>query len=260
MCGIFGFAIKKPVSMDKVFEVLRKLEVHQYPGESKPVGGFGAGVAVTEDDGRIFWEKAGFAGGSPAERLSKIVRVSEASVLLGHVRMPSPEFMSTAKFRETAQPYVVERDGFALASVHNGKIENYVELRSGVRGEHVFESEKIGLIDSEVVPHVFSDFLVESQDVDAALYRLFGVLEGSAAIALLQVSREGRFLHFVHKGKTRGLTIWVNSSGEVVFCSRKEPLLGVFGDLLRRGEFREKVSIAWREDAGLKISCCLPTK
>lgn len=258
MCGIFGFVLRKPVSMDVVFEVLRKLEVHQYPGESKPVGGYGAGVAVVEDDGKIIWEKVGFAGDSPAKRLSGVVKVSGASVLLGHVRMPSPEFMATARFRETAQPYVVERDGFALASVHNGKIENYGELRVGVRGEHVFESEKIGLIDSEVVPHVFSDFLAESQNADAALYRLFGVLEGSAAIALLQVSREGRFLHFIHKGKTRGLTIWVNSSGETVFCSRKEPLLGVFGDLLTRGEFREKVSIAWCEDAGLKLSCCLP--
>jgi glucosamine 6-phosphate synthetase-like amidotransferase/phosphosugar isomerase protein len=258
MCGIFGFALRKPMSMGMVSEVLRRLEVHQYPGESKPVGGYGAGLAVMEYDGKVVWEKVGFAGDSPAEHLSKIVKVSEASMLIGHVRMPSPEFISTARFRETAQPYVIERDGFALASVHNGKIENYVKLRSGVRGGHVFESERIGLIDSEVVPHVFSDYLAESQDADAALYRLLGVLEGSAAIALLQVGQEERFLHFVHKGKTRGLTLWVNSSGEVVFCSRKESLLEVFGDLLRQGEFREKVSIAWREDAGLKLSCCLP--
>lgn len=35
-------------------------------------------------------------------------------------------------------------------------------------------------------------------------------LDGSNALSLLQVG-EHSFLHFIHKGRTRGLTIWTNS-------------------------------------------------
>jgi hypothetical protein len=40
----------------------------------------------------------------------------------------------------------------------------------------------------------------------------------------------------------------------VIFCSRKEPLIEEFNDTLVRWKFKEKVSIAWREDVGLKLS------
>lgn len=110
MCGIFGFSSRKPVPMDKVFKVLQKLETNQLPGEPSPVGGYGAGVAILLEDGTVLVDKVGKIGESPAARLSGMVKVKKASVLLGHVRRPLPEFMKTAKFKETAQPYVVERD------------------------------------------------------------------------------------------------------------------------------------------------------
>jgi hypothetical protein len=39
MCGIFGFILKKPLSLNKVFAVLKKLEASKYPDETQPVGG-----------------------------------------------------------------------------------------------------------------------------------------------------------------------------------------------------------------------------
>jgi len=256
MCGIFGFALKQPVPMAKVFNVLAKLEVHQYPGEPTPVGGYGAGLAVLENDGSLMFEKVGKTNGlSPAKQLSEIVRVDEASVLVGHVRMPSPEFMATASFRETAQPYVARNDkDLAVVSVHNGKVENYQELRAELGNTHVFETEKVGLIDSEVIPHVFEKLLSSGQSRDDALYNLLCTLQGTSAIALLQRTGEEVFLHFVHRGKSRGLTIWANDRNEIVFCSRKEPLCEEFHRILADGKFREKVSIACREDVGLKLS------
>jgi len=95
MCGIFGFALTKPVPLVKIFKVLEKLEVHRYPVEPKPVGGYGAGIAFLKDDENILLEKVGKVEGSPTGYLSKTIDVSEASVLIGHVRMPSPQFMST---------------------------------------------------------------------------------------------------------------------------------------------------------------------
>lgn len=255
MCGIFGFAFLKPVSMEKVFRVLQKLEVHKLPEEPLPVGGYGAGVAVLLDDGTVLVQKVGKIDDSPAEHLSRKVNVKKASVLLGHVRMPSPEFMKTAKLKETAQPYVVERDPkLTVASVHNGKLENYEEIRKRLGSEHVFESEKFELIDSEVVPHFFEEILSETEDANQALYDLFSSIKGPNSAAILQVGEEDSFMHLIHKGKTRGLTVWTNERNEIIFCSRKAPLIEEFGRTLARNGFREKIFIGYRDNIGLVLS------
>jgi len=261
MCGIFGFSFLKPVSMDIVFEVLKKLEIQQLPQEPRPVGGYGAGVAVLLENGDVSVEKVGKMSQHPAQSLSEIVKVKKASVLLGHVRMPSPEFMGTAKFKETTQPYVVERDPeLIVASVHNGKMENYKMIRENLGKEHVFESEKFELIDSEVIPHFFEEVLSEKGDVTEALYAFFCGLQGSNAVAMLQVGEDDSFLHVIHKGKTRGLTVWTNEKNEVIFCSRKAPLVEEFGKTLENCNFTEKVSIAYHEDMGLVLSYPLPPR
>jgi glucosamine 6-phosphate synthetase-like amidotransferase/phosphosugar isomerase protein len=258
MCGIFGFSLREPVSTEKVFRVLQKLEINQLPREPRPVGGYGAGVLLLLENGDLLVEKVGKVSESPARHLPKIVMAEETSVLLGHVRMPSPEFMSTARFKETAQPYVVERDpALTVASVHNGKMENYREIREKLGVGHVFESEKFELIDSEVIPHFFEEMLNERGDVTEALYGFFCALKGSNALAMLQLGEENSFMHLIHKGKTRGLTVWTNEKNEVIFCSRKTPLVEEFGKTLERGKFTEKVSIPYREDVGLVLSYSL---
>ncbi len=255
MCGIFGFSMKRPASMDKVFRVLQKLEVHQLPQEPLPLGGYGAGVAILLEDGTVLVEKIGKIGKSPAQLLAGMVKVKTASVLLGHVRMPSPEFMNTAKFRETAQPYVVERNPeLTVASVHNGKMENYREVRDKLSPGHVFESEKHELVDSEVIPHFFEEMFSEKEDANQALYEYFCAIKGSNTAALIQLGDENSYLHLVHKGQTRGLTVWTNEKDEIIFCSRKAPLIDEFGKILTKGEFREKVFIGYHEEAGLVLS------
>jgi len=263
MCGIFGFYLKKPLSMKKVFGVLKKLEVSRYPDEAQPVGGYGAGVAVLLSDGNMILEKIGKTDSeSPADHLSEImaktqyfgVALQDAQVLIGHVRYPSPENFGTIKFKEAAQPYVesFERH-LRIASIHNGEVQNYKELKAKLK-PHPFESENIGTIDSEVIPHYFGEALNESGDMDAALYDLLNALQGSSAIALLQVDDEAMWLHLIHKGRARGLVVWTNDKGEVIFCSRPEPVQTELASLLASGKFREKVVINWREEAGLKLS------
>jgi glucosamine 6-phosphate synthetase-like amidotransferase/phosphosugar isomerase protein len=263
MCGIFGFALKEPTQLTGVFKLLEKLEVHQYPQESRPVGGYGAGIAILLNDGSVLFEKVGKVDNSPVRHLVKIFndKVDEASVLVGHVRMPNPEFMESAEFKETAQPYVVEFEpNLTIVSVHNGKVENYKELGERLGERHVFESEKVQLIDSEVIPHYFEELLNEIEDANEALYMLFCALQGSNAIAMLQIDEENMFLHLIHKGKTRGLTVWTNEQKEVIFCSRKEPVMEEFNKILVKGKFKEKISIPYREDTGLKLSYQLNLK
>jgi len=255
MCGIFGLALKRAVPMAMVFRVLEKLEVHQYPHEPKPVGGYGAGVAVLEDEGFIAVEKIGKVDASPARHLSEIVRNDKASFLVGHVRMPSPEFMESASFKETAQPYVAKcYPDLTVVSAHNGKVTNYKEIREKLSDTHNFESEKVELVDSEVIPHLFEELLREKGMVDDALDALFSALEGSNAVSILRTGNGGRSLHFIHKGKTRGLTIWTNEQNEIIFCSRREPLTREFGEILFSRKFEEKVVIPYHADVILKLS------
>jgi len=257
MCGLFGFMLSKTVPVDTVFRVLEKMEAHRYPQEPRPLGGFGAGLTVLLDDGSVISEKVGKIDGSPARRLAQIwnSKLNEASVLISHVRMPSPEFMDSAVFKETAQPYVVQCDpSLTVVSAHNGKVENYKSLRAELGKKHVLESERAQLIDSEVIPHYFEELLNQTEDVDKALSQLSCRLQGSNAVSMLQVDEENTSLHFLHNGKTRGLVIWTNSHGEVAFCSRKEALTDEFRKILVQGKFREKVSIGYHEEATLKLS------
>ena len=241
--------------MVKVFGVLQKLEVHKYPQEPRPVGGYGAGIAYLKDDGSIVLEKVGAVTDSPAKRLSEIVRMNNASVLIGHVRMPSPEFMQSATFKETAQPFLGTcSPNLTVVSAHNGKVANYEAIRERLDGSHFLESEKVELIDSEVIPHLFEDLLNRRENVKDAVNALFSRIEGSNTISLLQVEKERMFLHFVHKGKTRGLTVWTNKQNEVFFSSRREPLMNEFKEIFDGGEFKETISIPYHKDESVKTS------
>jgi glucosamine 6-phosphate synthetase-like amidotransferase/phosphosugar isomerase protein len=257
MCGIFGFALQEQIEMSKVFKILQKLETHQYLSEPRPVGGYGAGVAILNDYGTVSLEKIGKTADSPTKELAEICSFTKASVLIGHVRMPSPEFVETARFKETAQPYVVKcYSESAVVCAHNGKVKNYMEIKNKLGAEHVFESEKVELIDSEVIPHLFEEIIHRKNGADS-LETLFNSLEGSNTTVLLQVDRDNAFLHFLHKGKTRGLTVWTNDTGELIFCSRKEPLKDEFEDVLEGGKFKELVSIRWQQEKSFKSSFCI---
>jgi len=263
VCGIFGFMMKKPVSMAKVVKILQKLETSKYSDEQLPVGGYGAGVAVLLDDGGVRSEKVGKDGDSPVTDLSAVLktRLTEAKVLIGHVRHPSLEFMDTVRFKEAAQPYVENFDPeLTIVSAHNGRVENYLELKAKLKG-HTFESDKVRLIDSEVVPHYFGALLNQTENAGQALHQLLDSLKGKTvgSIALLQLDEENQVLHLLHKGWSRGLTVWANNKGEVVFCTRPEPVMEELEETLSRGGFKEKVVIKPREEAEVRLSFPVPS-
>lgn len=256
MCGIFGYILKKPIEVASAIKVLQKLEKHQYPNEPKPVGGYGAGIAILTSSGTVLLEKDGKIDGSPAEHLAKTCKFDTAAVLIGHVRFPSPWFMETAHFKETAQPYVARCfSGLTVVSAHNGNLINYKAIKERLGRKHIFESERIELIDSEVIPHLFEELLFEKGSPEEVLNTLYTVIEGQNTVSLLQIGERGRLLlHFVHKGKTRGLHVLKNEKGEVIFCSRKEPLSECFGRLLRQGGFIEHVSIPYGNEGNYKAT------
>jgi glucosamine 6-phosphate synthetase-like amidotransferase/phosphosugar isomerase protein len=51
--------------------------------------------------------------------------------------------METAKFKETAQPYLTHcLTSLTIISAHNGNVTNYKTIREKLSAKHAFESEK----------------------------------------------------------------------------------------------------------------------
>jgi glucosamine 6-phosphate synthetase-like amidotransferase/phosphosugar isomerase protein len=259
MCGIFGFMLTRPQQIAPALEVLKSLETHQYPNEENPVGGHGAGVFFSGADGKETFLKVGKTSESPAKTLAQKVLAaqSQASLFIGHVRRASPEFLHTVLFKESTQPYVSScAANLRVAAVHNGFVSDYLEIRKKLRLKHLFESEKEnGLIDSEIIPHFFEELLLDGAGLDGALNMLLEQLENqnNALCMLVLNSRQvGDHIVFLHTGKTRGLTVWSNGKGEVMFSSRKEPMKYAFGDFLEKHGFEERLSIGWKEPKNIK--------
>ena len=259
MCGIFGFVLLKPQGIVLALKVLSILETHQYPNEKNPVGGHGVGIYFLDVEGRESFIKVGKTNKSPTKLLAEnfLETKLQARLFLGHVRWASPDFLNTVAFKECTQPYVAAcSKHLRIISVHNGFVENYKERRAKLRLKHCFESEKKGvLIDSEVLPHYLEELLLGKVDVTEALSMLSSRLENQKGntIGMLLFGEEklGDCLVFIHHGRTRGLTIWSNSKGEILFSSRKEPIQQVIGEFLRKHNFKEKVSIGWKESKHL---------
>ena len=90
-----------------------------------------------------------------------------------------------------------------VVSVHNGKVENYREIRKTLGSAHVFESEKFELVDSEVIPHFFEETLSEKEEVTEALYSFFCALQGSGAIAIAAAGRRRLVPSLASQGKNK---------------------------------------------------------
>ena len=250
MCGIFGYFCREETDMQKVLKLLQILESHQYEdqGEKRPVGGHGAGVCFRDDSGNMVMHKVGKTTSSPAKDLSLLrdFALQKSRIILGHVRHASSDFMSTIECAEAAQPYKVNcLDIAEVVSVHNGKVQNYKDVRKGLSKEHRFQSEIVKLVDSEVVPHLFEENLMICNDEDEARKRTFEMINGSNTVVVLTRSEGRSQLHVLHKGFTRGMHLWKNNKDEIILCSREEPLQQVFGDLLETADFRKEISIQW---------------
>ena len=125
MCGIVGYTGKSD-ALSPVLEGLRRLEYRGYDS---------AGIALPTTPGQPLWiEKRSGKLGNLEGALGDSVPSSHSGI--GHTRWAT----HGGPTDKNAHPHV-DNDG-KLALIHNGIIENYVELRTELekRG-HVFTSE-----------------------------------------------------------------------------------------------------------------------
>ena len=175
MCGIVGYTGKE-LALGPVLEGLRKLEYRGYDS---------AGIALITDAGEKLWiEKRAGKLGNLEEILGDRTPNSHSGI--GHTRWAT----HGGPTDENAHPHL-DNEG-KLAVIHNGIIENYLELRQQLeKAGHIFKSET----DSESVAHLLSDARKKhGGDLAAAMREVCQQLRGSFTLLAIHSDQPGRIV------------------------------------------------------------------
>ncbi|MBX9724334.1 MAG: glutamine--fructose-6-phosphate transaminase (isomerizing), partial [Candidatus Obscuribacterales bacterium] len=176
MCGIVGY-LGHMAAAPVLISELRCLEYRGYDS---------AGVAVIED-GQLAVKKA-------AGKLSNLESLLQSSpplatIGIGHTRWATHGVPND----ENAHPHADCTS--TLAIVHNGIIENYLELRSELTAAgHIFRSET----DTEVVAHLIEDELKGSDDLLTAIRKAVHRLRGAYALGIVSQRHPDRLYAVNH--------------------------------------------------------------
>ena len=176
MCGIVGYVGDKS-AVGIIVEGLKRLEYRGYDS---------AGVAVLHE-GRLEVRRA--AG--RIRTLEGILRERpvEGSLGIGHTRWATHGRPSD----ENAHPHT--DCGGNLVVVHNGILENYVEIKERLAAAgHTFSSET----DTEVLAHLIEHHLRETGRLDRAVKAACGEVTGSYAIGVVSTSAADRLVAAKH--------------------------------------------------------------
>lgn len=163
MCGIVGY-IGTQAATEILVSGLERLEYRGYDS---------AGIATVEE-GQVNCVKAKGKLFNLREKLEHSLH--NAQMGIGHTRWAThgkPE-------EHNAHPHL--NSDRTLAVVQNGIIENYLELKEELISQGIkFSSET----DTEVIPHLITQFLSESDSLMAAVQKAIAHLSGAFAIAVV---------------------------------------------------------------------------
>ena len=176
MCGIVGFSSKTTSAVRPLVSGLSRLEYRGYDS---------AGIALESADGIRVFKQTGKV--SELDKLLKreLPEEERAKYTLGiaHTRWATHGLPTVAN----AHPHVA--DGGRLALVHNGIIENYASLRSGLERRGVkFASQT----DTEVLAHLVAAF--DKGDFLAAVCEALKRVEGTYGIATVSARHLGEMV------------------------------------------------------------------
>jgi len=172
MCGIVGYVGDKN-AVSVIVEGLKRLEYRGYDS---------AGVAVLQD-GKLEVRRA--AG--RIKTLEGILRERPVtgSLGIGHTRWATHGRPSD----ENAHPHTDCRGD--LVVVHNGILENYLEIKDRLRGEgHAFRSET----DTEVLAHLIEHHLKTTGRLERAVKAALAEVTGSYAIGVVSTAAPDRLI------------------------------------------------------------------
>ncbi|MDQ3912291.1 MAG: glutamine--fructose-6-phosphate transaminase (isomerizing) [Actinomycetota bacterium] len=172
MCGIVGY-VGKDRCVEVLMEGLKHLEYRGYDS---------AGLAVQNASEIVAVKEAG-----PLENLASALRMRNGDLLgtrtgVGHTRWATHGRPSKAN----AHPHLGGEQ--VAAVVHNGIIENYLELKEELEGRGcTFRSET----DTEVIAHLLAERIEAGESLRDALTAALKRLEGSFAVAAISKREPG---------------------------------------------------------------------
>ncbi|MBO8153984.1 glutamine--fructose-6-phosphate transaminase (isomerizing) [Thermovirga sp.] len=196
MCGIVGYVGKKNAS-SVILDSLRRLEYRGYDS---------AGMAIDGADGIEIYKEVG--------KVADLAKRVEGNIFnakrgIGHTRWATHGGVTLLN----AHPH---SDGNGqLALVHNGIIENYMDIKEQLlRDGVVFKSET----DTEVIVHLLSRYYDETKDMVKSMVKLQEALTGSYALAVIREG-EDKKIYCVRRGSPLVLGV---GDGET-FCASDIP-------------------------------------
>jgi glucosamine--fructose-6-phosphate aminotransferase (isomerizing) len=168
MCGIVGYVGPRE-AYPLLLGGLQRLEYRGYDS---------AGIATLNGGGRLEIRRA-------VGKLENLRRLVEKHPLTGHIGIGHTRWATHGRPSETnAHPH----QAGPVAVIHNGIIENYVELRAALTGRgHKLVSET----DTELVSHLIEERLKDGGGLGAAVRAAIAELRGSFSIVVLSESEPG---------------------------------------------------------------------
>src|ERR1700747_272704 len=164
MCGIVGYVGKKRVG-PVIIDGLKRLEYRGYDSAGIAVGGNGDGFQIRRAEGKL-------------RNLEEAIRLKPISGTygIGHTRWAT----HGRPTEENAHPH---RDCTGqIVVVHNGIVENYVELKHMLEKEgHKFVTET----DTEIVAHLVEKHMKDGGPLEDAVRKTGKQLAGVYSLAIL---------------------------------------------------------------------------
>jgi glutamine---fructose-6-phosphate transaminase (isomerizing) len=178
VCGIVGYVGKKRV-VPVILDGLKRLEYRGYDSAGIAVAGNGDGLQIRRAEGKL-------------RNLEEVIRLKplDGTYGIGHTRWATHGRPS----EENAHPH---RDCTGrIVVVHNGIVENYVQLKRKLREEgHNFSTET----DTEVIAHLVEKYFLKTSDgirpsLEEAVRKTVKQLAGVFALAVLAIDEPNKIV------------------------------------------------------------------
>ena len=204
MCGIVGYVGHRQ-AWPVILAGLKNLEYRGYDS---------AGAAILSPSHQLHIHKS-------AGKVKELDPPSDVdSFAKGHLGVGHTRWATHGKPTDAnAHPHTDCRGQVAV--VHNGIVENYLELKRGLQDEgHTFTSET----DTEVIAHLIERGLDGGRSFEDAFLAMSGELQGSQAIVAIRQEEKPHRLLAIRLGNAGGIVV-AHKSGETMVSSDLTPML-----------------------------------